>query len=415
MKTESKRKRSGIRRIVLIFFLVIYIPSLIHWVYGKTVNTEILRMGTIEDSINTEGCIIRNERVLKSPFEGKYIPEVEEGGKVPANFRIASILKKSSMELLEQKNDIDLKIIKQLNSHNEAQALFSEDVTKIDKEIGNRVQEMINLANNNEISDTVQIKNDLDELIKKKAAVLGGLNTKDVYINTLKKEKERIDRLIESSTKDVYTEKPGIVSYIIDGYEEVLNSSAIEELTPEFLNQIKTGVVGKGQEGNDTQIEKAFAKVIEGNVYYISVLLDEHHAEKFKQGEEISVRLNDIGKEAFGEIVHISGNFDGNYILTMEFDRYISETTAFRKINIDLIKSSYEGLKVPLKSLVDINTKEMKAKIVMVEANYAKYEDIVLKGISGEYAIISSENGNVSLYDTYIVNPGKIKEGQMVY
>lgn len=414
MKPENKRKKSKTRSIILIAFLAIYIPSLVHWVYGKTINTELLRVGTIEDSVNADGCIIRDTELLYAPFEGKYIPEVAEGERVPANFRVATILKESSIGLLEKKNQIDLKIIKHQNEKSEASFLFSEDVAKIERELEKKVREIVSISNTNELSEAKSVKEDVNELIKKKATILGGMSTKSAYINSLKKEKERIEKQIEINTRDIYTQTPGVVSYMIDGFEEILNPKAIKELTPEFLNQIETREIKKEKDDNDVQIEKPFAKVIKGNVCHIVVVVKSVDADKFKAGSEIKIRINDINKEIYGKIVYISKIIDEKCIIALEIDRCISETTAFRKINVDLIRDSHEGLKVPLKSLIDVNLKEMKAKIVIVEANYARFRDVRIQGMNNEYAVISSEDGSVSLYDTYVLNPGNIKEGQMI-
>lgn len=45
--TKAKKKRQKIlfRNIFVILFLILYIPSLVSWIYGNNVNTEFIREG----------------------------------------------------------------------------------------------------------------------------------------------------------------------------------------------------------------------------------------------------------------------------------------------------------------------------------------------------------------------------------
>ena len=62
-------------------------------IYHKKENVGFITMGEIEDSISTKGYIIRDETVIKAPYSGRYIKDVDEGEKIQANQRIATVLK----------------------------------------------------------------------------------------------------------------------------------------------------------------------------------------------------------------------------------------------------------------------------------------------------------------------------------
>ena len=79
-KTENKsgKRRFKTGRLLLIIFVLVYIPSLIYWFYGNTVATDIVHTGVIEDSMNINALLVRDETVLKAPFSGIYT-QVDEG------------------------------------------------------------------------------------------------------------------------------------------------------------------------------------------------------------------------------------------------------------------------------------------------------------------------------------------------
>lgn len=419
-QVKNKRRKLKLGTFLIIVFLLIYVPSLLHWVYGRSINTAIIRMGAIEESVNAEGYIVRDEEVLKSQFEGKYIPVASEGEKVPANFRIATVLRESSVKLLEALKEKDIKIIDEQKKRNDNESFFSEDITKIENKIGQKVKLIIEQSNLNSLSSVKAVKAEIDELIQKKASVVGGLNTTDAYINQLKKEKERIQQQINSSTKDVITRTPGIISFVVDGYEEVLSPGAIKDLTPAFLEKVKVNEEYKNVKTNDVGADRPFARIIKGNEYFVITVLEPREADRFNANDEIGgLRINDINRVVHGcQVSYKSDKKDEKYVIAVKVDRYLSETAGLRKINVDLIKSSHEGLKVPLKSLKDIDFKEMKAKIVLIKANVASIREVKILGKNDEFAIISSLDGEyrkgVSLYDSYAVNPENIEEGQII-
>mgnify|MGYP000876617212 CR=1 FL=1 len=419
MNKGKRKRKSKLGTFLLLIFLLLYVPSLFNWVYGRSINTAVIRMGMLEESVNTDGYIIRNEETLKSQFEGKYIPEVAEGDKVPANFRVATVLRKTSVELLDALKELDMKIIDEQNKKSENGEFFSEDIAKLDEKIEEKVRLIINQSNMNSLSAVGTVKDEIDELIKKKASVMGGLNTSDAYINQLIKEKRRIQEQINSNTKDIISESPGIISFTVDGYEEVLSPKAIEELTPDILEKIKPADADGGVRDNDVQVGRPFAKIIKGNEYYVVAALDAKEAESFNQNDVIDLRISDIGKVIRRcQVTYKSEKKEGKQIIAVKADKYLNETAGLRKVNVDLIKSSHEGLKVPLKSLKDVDFKEMKAKIVLIKANCASIRPVKILGRNDEFAIISSLDGeyedSVSLYDSYAVNPNNIEEGQII-
>lgn len=416
-KSKRKSNKFKVGMFVVVFFLILYIPSLINWVYGKNISTDLVRNGVLEDSIDTYGIIIRNEEVLKSQFEGKYIPQVSEGERVPANYRVATILKKSSIDLLEKLKDLDAKILE--NSKSESSSLFSYDIVKIDNQIDQKVRNIIEESNNNNLlclNDTI---NNINELMQKKATIVSGMDTKDAYVNSLKKERKQLQEQINTSTMDIKTKYSGIVSYNVDSLEEILNPKAIDKLTPAFINSVDVKGAANKLNVKDVEMNKPFARIIKDNEYYVAVVLDSQEAEYFKEGDLINVRINDIGKIIYDQtIMYKSPESERKQVVIVKLDRYVSETAGMRKISIDLIKSLNEGLKVPMKSLKGINTQEMNAKIVLVRANCAIVREVKILGMNSEFAIICDLNENdrsiVSLYDTYIINPENIEEGQII-
>ena len=418
MPKKNKEKRLKIGSFLIFLFLLVYIPSFFNWVFGQNISSDIIRFGTLEEYVNADGIIFRDEVLLAPPsFAGKFIPEISEGERVPAFCRVAIVLKKTSDSLLKELEDINTKIVQARNDVSKKTEFFSEDITKIDNVIGQRVQDIIMECNSNSLNDITRLKSEVDKLMEKKALVLGG-SSNNSLINSLIQQKDALQKRIDSNTADVISNYSGIISYVIDGYEQVLNPKAIKDLTPGTIKSLKVVDVNTRNHENSTHVNKPFVKVIKGNELYIASVLDSGNAAHYTVGDKILLRINDIGMECSAVVANKSEVSGGNCVVTVSADRGVDELSALRKVNVDLISSSAEGLKIPLKCLRGIDQNGKKAKIMLIKANCAVEREAEIIYKDNEYAIIKTPEGEIkktiNLYDTYILNPDNIKEGDII-
>lgn len=418
MGKTYKRKNFKTGSLLVILFLGIYIPSLVHWLSGNTTETEILRMGSIEDAITLEGYIIRDEEVLKTPFEGKCITTVSEGAKIPAGFKVATVLNSSSETLLEDMKALDIQIVKAHKEKLQNQDIFSEDINKIENEISRKVRLIQDENNKNSLVNIKQLRADIDGLISKEASIFGKTSGADAYVTSLELEKQKLQQQINANTRDIYSPFPGTVSYMLDGNEEVLKPEGISSLTPKFLENLKLGQMENTEIRNNVQAGKPVAKIIKDIYSNFVFVLEPEQAVLFKVDDSVKVRVREIDKLVDGVVDYKSAEEDGKYIISIKVDRGTGEMSSLRKLYADIVRRSYQGLKVPLKSLRDISEDGTRAKIVLVVANAAKIMDVKIKGKDTEFAIIENieekANEGISLYSAYAVNPANIQEGQEI-
>ncbi|HEY9061205.1 MAG TPA: HlyD family efflux transporter periplasmic adaptor subunit [Pseudobacteroides sp.] len=418
MQEGNKNKGIKLGALMVVLFLLMYIPSLFHWIYGKDIATDIIRSGTIEDSFNLDGLIIRDEEPIDSPFEGKYISEVGEGEKIPLKYKIATVLKDTSAKELEDLSKLDSEILKLRKEKSEKQGLFSQDIIKLDNNIAEKVSAISTACNENNFEKLVDVKKEIDIIIHKKAEILSSLGTPDSQIGALSLKRNNLQAVINAGTRQIYANSPGIISYYVDGYERVLNPNTIDTIKVDEITELLKKEIRPEVNLGTVQVNKPFAKIIKGIYIYIAVIMDKKQSDMLKLGKNVNVRINDINKIVNAVPVSISDTNGNKSTVVFKTDKGLSETTFLRKVNIDIIKNSYDGLEVSYKSLFDINPDGKMGKIVLVKANDAKIRNVEIVGRSGEFAIIKSidkkVDGQVSLYDTYVINPSNIKEGQLI-
>lgn len=416
-------KKNTVRRItlgstLLFIFMVFYIPSLFNWLSGTNAAQDVIRNGVIEDYISADAVIIRQEVILDpSPIDGRYIPEINEGEKAAAFSKIAVVTGKESAGLLRDIEDINEKIVKARMEQIEKSDFFSADLSKLDVEIGQKVQELIIACNAKSFDDMGRQRAEIRKIVEKKAEIVAG-NSTDGYISSLQQQKKSIQGRINENTRQVLTSISGIVSYRIDGYESVLTPGKIKELSQQELESIiENNPEGSGESGM-VQAGLPFVKIIKGTDIYLAAKIPSDRAKAFKEGGSIKLRINNSHLETSGEISHINTNGDDGLVVTVKISRGVDVLSDCRVVNVDFITKTEEGLKVPIKCLRDISPDGKRARIMLVRYNVAasRYVDILCS--DEEYAIIKTPEDEyektVNLYNIYLINPDNIEEGDIV-
>ena len=159
------------------------------------------------------------------------------------------------------------------------------------------------------------------------------------YLKKLIDERSKYEKQLNSGVEDLKAPISGVVSYKVDGYEEILSPSNFSNLSKETLKKldIKTGqVVADSLESG---------KIINNFGCYIACILNSKQAKEAKLGTTVKLRLPN-NSEVSSSIEYISHEEDDT-ILVLKLSEQVQELVSYRKISFDIIWWSYSGIKVP--------------------------------------------------------------------
>lgn len=423
MSTDP-RKKAAVRRItygslLLFLFMLLYIPSLMNWLSGSHVTQDVIRNGIIENYINTDAVIIRDEVLLEpSSIAGRCIAEIVEGERTAAYSNIAMVVNDVSDKLLQELEEVNAKIVKARMEQAEKADFFSEDLKRLDDEIALEIRDMILYCNTGNFKEMARHRANIGKIVEKKAEIVGE-NSTDSYISSLLNQKKDIQKKINTNTVEIRSNISGIVSYTIDGYESVLTPKSIESLNPQTLERIIGQDSDPQTPADKVRIGSPPAKIIKGTDIYIAAVVPAKIASEYEKGDRVTLRVNDIGLETAGYIASINASGEGeSAVVVIQMSRGVDVLSTYRVIDVDIIRSTHEGLKVPLKSLMDISEDGTTAKIMLVKYNVAVTREVNILCMDEEYAIVDTPkevyNKLVNLYDTYIINPQNVEEGEII-
>lgn len=416
MKGVFKKQSVKIGTLILIVFLLIYLPSLLYLVNSNGVKTDLLRIGTIEELQNIDGVFVRNEEVINAPDTGSCVMDAAEGEKVPAFYRIASVVKNVPVYIYEDLKKKELEIARAQEAQKENVSKFSGDINKMNDEIISKVKDLAQQSVRGSLVESNDTITKINSIVYKKSDIFGNGSKSAAYINKLKSEKATIESKLNKNIIEIKTNSAGLVSFAVDGYESTLTPNSIRNTTPKILDRIITKETNRDFNIIDAKKGKPIAKLVKDLESYFVVAVNEKESSNFTLDRNVTIRINDTGYSMDSKIIYSSDVIDGKRIIAFRFDTGLNETVGLRRINADIVLSSSSGLKVPHSCLMNIDNKNKTADIILVDGMSAKKVKVRIIGMNSDAVIIDQVDGQTSvlLYKKYILNPINIQEGQVI-
>ena len=405
---KDERKKKNIKNLIMkiifgaTFLYIIYAIFLIARTPTDTIKIET---GMITDEETVTGVIIRDEAIVKGKnYKNGIYQILGEGEKAAKNQTIFRYYGTGEEELQEKINETNLKLQEALEK--EEKSIFLVDVKNLESQIDEINK---NLNSETDIQSILEYKKNISNIMLKKATIIGENSQSGSYIKKLILEREKYEEKLEKDSEYIKAPRSGIVSYRVDGLEEVLGINNLQNLTSEELEnlQIKTGKIisTNNEEG----------KIVNNFECYIATLLNSNTALEAEVGDKVKISLPS-GEEINAEISNI--NDEGKQkLIIFKLYNVNNELIQYRKISFNITWWSYSGMKVPNESIIEednglkyvikkTTTGERKILVKILKKNerysvIGTYSAEDLKGLG----IDSSTYEGISLYDTIMMYP----------
>lgn len=430
-KRKAKRRRKKLLSFLGFILLLIYIPAIWKWLFSVNHEIGVIRTATLEVKAPIEGVLIRKEMLLKSPGTGIIIPTIQNGERVAKDKEVASYIQSNMKDVAESYRQMEIDILKRVvaefDSTTGSQREFWESA------IETQIKGLSDLSNTGHLSDAEDIRNHVDRVLEARARyILDSSSTND----KLKNEKQELERLrsnIKKSVQSVFSPNSGIISYKWDGLEEVFTGDKRYNITVEDIR--KTIEDSGSMEKSLTPAEinakenEPFAKLISNEEAWITFHIPEKQGKavtllfekaKMKDVEVVfELELEGLNERIPIVMEQIDENSDEVYKIIARMNKMIEKTMDFRGVKGNLVINSVTGMKVPLRSLFNLNTVDDTADICIINMDKAKFVRIQIVARQDSYAIIENIDttdiqNSVNIFDVYLVNPNNIAEGQVI-
>ena len=407
---EIKNKKFKKKYIIyaILGFIILYIFLSIYWLVKTPGDTIMVNNGTLTLEESSTGYILREETVLKGEnYKNGLTPIVVEGERAAKGqtiFRYSGLEEKETKAKIEE---INSKIQEALA--NQPNIFATADIKNLEKQIDEKSQDLEKLT---DISIITEYKKQIEEILNKEAKIAGTQSKSGAYIGQLTKEKEEYENKLTADSEYITAPMSGVVSYRVDGLEDILSVEDFSTITKESLEnlELKTGKIVS------TSAESG--KIINNFSCYIATVLNSEAAKNAEIGKKVKITLSS-GNEINAEIKYVAKEKNDEILVVFELKTLTQELIEHRKISLNITWWSASGYKIPnssiledekgLKYVIRRKSGEDKKIIVKVLNKNEKYsiigtysdEELNLLGIDID------KNQKIMKYDNILVYPSK--------
>lgn len=360
--------------ITFLFFIVLFL-FFIKQIKQNKVKTELVLNGTLENYVDTNCLVLRDETLVETP-NGEIINfMLEEGEKLECGKIIAHVYESENDKVFINKiKKLDENISNLENLQNMCEKTFGkkEYVSKIicttlcEIKLNSLENDYSNFKENHKkVLDALSIKN---ELLNKNE----DLSEK---IMKLKKERESLEKSLKNKNiKKIVSNSPGYIAFSTDGFENILQLEKLKNLTPKTVNDLLNSEPNKINNK---------AKIVKSANWYIVCNVPIDKLEKIEAENDVELSsFGSISEKIPSKIIYINKNPNKDNLasLVLKCNYMNKEVLNFRKGNIRIVFKKYIGLKFRKSAL-------HKKIVKKTEKDPNSNENSVNKAIFGVYVL----------------------------
>lgn len=408
----KKLKKDDIAIFIAIFLIVIYVFYQVYSVTHIELETETALVTTVYDSIDATALVVRDETVL-SASDGVTVSCLNDGDKVNVGGNIA--MKFASADAASSYSKFtevekELAYYENLQSQTVGQ---TAGIESIDDDIENNVDYYVRAMSNGN-PELVEERADLvNEGIFRRQTIIGT----DVKINDVVQDLRTKAANYSNSAKPtgfVTTDKSGVFSSYVDGYEDVVDYSKVKELKVKDINS----AIEKASSSSAKPDNKTIGKLINSyQWYFVTVVNFDDIKGISKNGNiEIALKNNDdtVIKAKIVAGLDATPDDDGNIPLILRCNYLNGDIASSRIENIEIRNAKYVGIKAPSNAVHVVDGKKGVYVLISSQVKFRQAEIIYSKD---DYVLLSyndDEPNGIRIYDK-IITQGKDLEDGKVY
>lgn len=361
--------------IAFIFVLIYVVSNALKFIKTPT-DVFIVKEGKISSEESIVGYVIRDEIVLEGEnYKNGMIQIKNEGERVGKDEDVFRYYSNGEENLKAKIAELDKQITEALENETD---LWSSDIAIIEKQIDMLLSDIYAM---NDIQKINEYTKNINTYITKKSKIAGELSTSGTYISQLIHDRSTYEERLNSGSEIITATESGIVSYRVDGYEEVFGCSDFSYLNSNILENldIKTGSV---VESNNEK-----GKVVNNFTAYIAIIGESDRALETKVNDKVKLRLSNLD-EITAKVVYVGEESEKKNVIVFQINDSIEYLVNYRKISLDIIWWSNSGKKVVNSSIIEDNDLSY---IIINRAGYL--EKVLIK--------VLRQNDTYSIVDNY--------------
>lgn len=393
-----------------VFIVLIMIVFVVHQAYSSLYNpvtTQNAEYFTVADGISASAMFVRPENIIMGNSSGTKHFKIENGSRVAKGGTIADIYNDSSASITVSRIDELNRRISDIEEISGYNSVAATDLNLVNERLNEALNNFVMNCSSGRYSDAETYETALLSAENRKQFVTGETIDFSAKLETLKAELASLNASLPTPIGSIKADRSGYFVSGIDGYETVLSTDNLEDLTPEKIKNIKPEETDKN----------AIGKIVFDYDWYLVALVSANDALKYKEGDELTVKTsirNNPSLSVRVAKINMSEQRDEATIVLV-CQEMNSELANVRNSNITIVSKEYSGLKVPKKALRVVDGK---TGVYVVSGLSIKFVKINVIYTTDEYILCEQVTENSSsvlrLYDEVVVKGKNLYDGKII-
>lgn len=339
---------------------------------------------TYEKKINS--VIMRNEQVVSAENYGITEFIANEGASVERGDKIADIYKWGFNDsVLKDLMDVQQKI-KDYQENNIMRDILDKDLNDINSQISQAENDIAATVNTREKGDILVLQQKLQGLMAQRKDYLKKTVKEDEQLTNLYTQEQELTTRINSWRVEQQAPDPGVVSFYMDGYEDVLKPENIKKISLNDINSIMNGI-GKAK-AKETATQKPLYRLVDGSRWYCLVPAG-NELQGLKKGIEVNINFEGFAEKPYkGKVTEVQEIDNSHKIYVIEIDDAIGPLMDVRRVTANL-RVDYSGAKLPLSA---IKKQDGKTGIYLLDGTEKRFMLVDVLASDGKECIVAPAN-----------------------
>jgi len=202
----------------------------------------------------------------------------------------------------------------------------------------------------------------------------------------------------------IFNKNAGIVSFAVDGLEDEVNIDKLNQIKFSNFDKLK-GNYEHLLSGDRVKKDETLYRIINNFKLFLIVQVPKSQIDRFRINEVIFIAQKNSEELFKARIFDIRPNLEDTFFL-IELDQFIPRWINRRRIELNIIKNIYRGIKIPRKAVFN----QPSGQGVLKVSGYNKYEfqEVVILDGNDEQVIVSG----LEIGEEIITNPEKFDYGR---
>lgn len=422
MAAKKNKKNQTAIHVIFSIILIVFVYSFVQLILflRQPTNSTLVRNGELVNSEDFIGYIIRDEEIVDtSAYIGVPSIVVTDEKRVPKGGTIISYVSNEQEELMSKIAELDAKIQEAMQNK---PSIYSPDVKNLEADIQDKLYKL--LARKSDVYEVYEYKTAINESVEKKAKIVGELSPAGSKIKELIAERMEYEIELNESNQELKATKAGLVSYRVDNYENILTPNSFSSLSIEELDKIKINV------GQVIPINTDKVKIVNNFECFIAIPMDAEKTETLNLNSVVKLRFSNMTEDYVKSTVeYISEEEDNKKLVIFKVPTNTEVLTKYRKINLEIIWWSDNGLKVPNDAIKYVTLKNEQTgediatipMITIIESAYQEEAWVKVIRSTDKFSIVENytdeelmemgfteemikERTDIKMYDEILVN-----------